>query len=381
MKKFAIAVALVAIVGASVYWMFFRPSDDDPNRIRVSGNIEVTDAEVSFKMAGRVESRSVDEGQLLQKDTIVAVLDAAELDSELALRRAEMQAAEAALAELVAGSRSEEIAAAQAAMDKAQAFVDELVAGSRQQEIKAAKAKLEANNANVDHLKRDLTRARALILSNAIAQEEHDHKLGLYEVAVAEQAASQQNLKLIEEGPRAEHIAQARATLAQAKAQFDLVKAGPREETIQQARARVEQVKASIGLAEIRIAYATLKSPLTGIVLSKNVEPGEFVAAGTPVVTVGDLENVWLRAYINEPDLGRVKVGQPARVTTDTYPDKGYEGRISFISSEAEFTPKNVQTSQERVKLVYRIKIDIANINMELKPGMPADATIELKEQ
>ena len=370
---------VTALAGLAIYWFAFRSPATDPNLIQVSGNIEVTDAEVSFKMAGRVDSRPVDEGQLIQKDATVAMLDAAELESELALRRAEMHAAEAALAELVAGSRPEEIAAAKAAMEKAQAFVDELVAGSRQQEINAAKAKLEANNANVVHLKSDLDRAQKLFQSSASSQEEVDHKQGLYEVAVAEQAASRQNLELIEEGPRAEQIAQSRSTLAQTKAQYDLVKAGPREETIQQARARIEQVKASIGLAEIKIAYATLKSPLTGIVLSKNVEPGEFVAAGTPVITVGDLENVWLRAYINESDLGRVKIGQPVRVTADTYPDKGYEGRISFISSEAEFTPKNVQTSQERVKLVYRIKIDIANINMELKPGMPADATIQLE--
>ena len=134
-------------------------------------------------------------------------------------------------------------------------------------------------------------------------------------------------------------------------------------------------------MAETRLGYATLASPLSGVVLSKNVEPGEFVAAGTPLVTVGDLENVWLRAYINETDLGRVKVGQRVRVTADTYPGKRYEGRVSFIASQAEFTPKNVQTEKERVKLVYRVKVDIRNPNMELKPGMPADAEILLEEK
>jgi HlyD family secretion protein len=118
-------------------------------------------------------------------------------------------------------------------------------------------------------------------------------------------------------------------------------------------------------------------SPLSGVVLSENIEPGEFVAAGTPVVTVGELANVWLRAYISEPDLGRVKVGQATRVRTDTYPGKFYEGRVSFLSSQAEFTPRNVQTEQERVKLVYRVKIDLPNPQMELKPGMPADAEIQ----
>lgn len=379
MKKFAIIAVILAIAGLGAYWVFWRTADVDPNLIPVSGNIEVTDAEVSFKMPGRVNFRAVDEGQLVQLDDLIAKLDDAELKSELALRQAELQAAESALAELIAGSRPEEIAAAEAGRDQSQAFVDELVAGSREQEIKAAEAKLAATQANVQHLKSDLDRALTLIRSNAISQGELDFKQGLYDVAVAEQSAAGENMQLIKEGPRTEKIAQARAALAQVTAQFELVLAGPRKETIQQATARTEQAKAGIQLAQTKLDNAILKSPLTGIVLSKNTEPGEFVAAGTPVVTVADLENVWLRAYINEADLGRVKIGQVVHVTTDTYPDKRYDGRVSFVSSEAEFTPKNVQTSQERVKLVYRIKVDIMNIDMELKPGMPADGIIEIK--
>ena len=131
-------------------------------------------------------------------------------------------------------------------------------------------------------------------------------------------------------------------------------------------------------MAQTRLSYSILSSPLSGVVLSKNIEPGEYVAPGTPVVTVGDLSNVWLRAYINETDLGRVKVGQSVRVTTDTDPNKVYAGRVSFLASQAEFTPRNVQTTQERVKLVYRVKIDLPNPQMELKPGMPADAEIQV---
>ena len=132
-----------------------------------------------------------------------------------------------------------------------------------------------------------------------------------------------------------------------------------------------------MALAETRLGYAALTSPVAGIVLSKAVESGEYVFPGTPVVTIGNLAQVWIRAYINETDLGRVKVGQAARVTADTYPGKVYPGVVAFVSSEAEFTPKNVQTVKERVKLVYRIKIDVANPAMELKPGMPADAVIQ----
>ena len=115
---------------------------------------------------------------------------------------------------------------------------------------------------------------------------------------------------------------------------------------------------------------------MSGIVIAKHAEPGEYLAPGTPVVTLGDLSKPWLRAYIDETDLGRVQLGGEAAVTTDSYPKKVYPGRISFISSEAEFTPKNVQTEKERVKLVYRVKIELANPDQELKPGMPADAEL-----
>jgi HlyD family secretion protein len=145
------------------------------------------------------------------------------------------------------------------------------------------------------------------------------------------------------------------------------------------AEARVKEADAGFALARTRLDYATLKSPVNGVVLSEHVEAGEYVVPGTPVVTIGDLRNAWLRAYIGETDLGRVKLGQSVRIRTDTYPGKTYEGRVSFVASEAEFTPRTVQTPKERVKLVYRIKVDMANDAMELKPGMPADAEIVVK--
>ena len=164
--------------------------------------------------------------------------------------------------------------------------------------------------------------------------------------------------------------------MEQAQAQYRLVKEGPRKEDIDQARAKVEQAKAALQSAETKLGYATVTSPLTGVVLSKNIEPGEYVAAGTPVVTVADIENLWLRAYVDETDLGKrnIALGTEAEITTDAYPGKVYKGHVSFISSEQEFTPKSVQTNHERVKFVYRIKIDVKNPDRELKPGMPADA-------
>ena len=157
-----------------------------------------------------------------------------------------------------------------------------------------------------------------------------------------------------------------------------LAERGPRQEQIQNARERTKQAAEGLALAETRLSFATLTAPTKGLVLADHVEPGEQVGAGTPIVTIGDVTATWLRGYIDETDLGRVAVGQGVRVMTDTYPDKVYEGTLSFIASEAEFTPKLVQTTKERVKLVYRVKIDIPNPAGELKPGMPADADIDL---
>jgi HlyD family secretion protein len=381
MNKRRLLVLLPAVLLVAVLAYLFLGRSNDGQVIRVSGNIEVTDAEVSFKILGRVEARLVDEGEMVRAGQTIARLDSAELAQEVAARRAEMQAVQAALAELEAGSRPEEIAQAEASAQQAKARLDEMLAGSRPEELSAAEAVLRRAKAEAERARLDAERYEGLYKKEIVSAQQYDAARTAYETALARQREAEEQYKLVKEGPRKEQIAQARAAWLQAQERFVLVKKGPRQETIEQARARLQQAKEGLAVAETRLGYATLTSPLAGVVLSKNVEPGEFVAAGTPIVTVGDLENVWLRAYINETDLGRVKVGQRVRVTTDTYPDKRYEGRVSFIAAQAEFTPKSVQTEKERVKLVYRVKVDIRNPNMELKPGMPADAEILVEEK
>ncbi len=334
--------------------------------------------DISFKIAGRVEKRLVDEGDKVTRGQTIAQLDTADLEADVALRRAELGAAQAVLAQLLSGSRPDEIKAAQAALDKARANLAELKAGSRPEEIEAAKADFTATEVDRDRLKTELERDNRLVAQRIITPEQHDQARAAWRVAAEKYIQALKRYELIREGPRREEIEQAQAAVDQAAAQYRLVKEGPRVEEIEQARAKVEQSKATLRSAEIKLSYATVVSPLTGVVLSKNIEPGEYVAAGTPVVTVADLDNVWLRAYVDERDLGtsRVALGAEAEVSTDAYPGRVYKGRTSFISQEAEFTPKTVQTEKERVKLVYRIKIDVKNTKGELKPGMPADARL-----
>lgn len=327
MRALPILSLVVLAVVAGLY-VQSRPAPD-LGVLWASGNIEITDAEVSFKIAGRVVERSVSEGESVKAGQPVARLDTSELAQEVALRRAEVRAAEAALAELVTGSRPEEIAQAEAVVRRMQA--------------------------DVARTRADFKRLKRLYEQDNVSVQDYDAAKSAVEVTAA--------------------------TLGEAQEQLRLVRKGPRIEKIERSRAQLQQTKEALALAETRLSYATLTSPLSGVVLSHNIEPGEFVAPGTPIVTVGDLEHVWLRAYVDETDLGRVKVGQAAQVTADTYSNKVYEGRVSFIASQAEFTPKSVQTKKERVKLVYRIKITIANPEMELKAGMPADARITLSDR
>lgn len=378
--KIAVLVFVLLLAAGStiVYWHFYLPGNSSDHEIRVSGTIETTETQVAFQIPGRVKDRLVDEGAVVKAGQTVALLDTRDLECTVAVRRGELGVAQAALAALKAGSRPQEIASAKAAWQKSANALADLEAGSRPQEIAVAEAVVAAAAADESRLGTEFRRKTPLFHRGTISSEEFDTAKAVYEVAVAKHRQAVEQLKLAKEGYRKGQIEQARAAAAQAKSQYELVKAGPRVEDIQQGEARVAQAKAALAQAETQLSYTTVVSPLAGVVLSKNIEPGEFVAAGTSIVTVGDLANVWLRAYIEETDLGRVKVGQGAWLTTDSYPGKKYEGHISFIAQDAEFTPKNVQTQRERVKLVYRIKIDVKNPNQELKPGMPADAVIEI---
>jgi HlyD family secretion protein len=327
-KKRIITVLVLGIVVSAALYVTLRLTKHDDGRIRVSGNIEVTSVEVSFKIPGRVTERLVDEGEPVHKGETVARLDPADYLHEAASRRAEAQAARALLTELETGYRKEDIAQAEAVLKRIEA--------------------------EAERLRIDFGRQQQLFKKEVISARDFDASRAAYESS--------------------------RASVQEARERLKLLRSGPRKEDIDQARARLRSAEAIQALAETRLGYATLVSPVSGMVLSKNIEPGEEVAVGTPVITIGMLDEVWLRAYISETDLGRVKLGQKATVTTDTFPGKKYPGTITFISPEAEFTPKSVQTEKERVKLVYRIKITIPNRDRELKPGMPADAEIKVNE-
>jgi HlyD family secretion protein len=317
-------IALV-IVGAVVTLLLVRRTANGPIGLKVSGTLEVTTIELAFKVEGRLHERLVDEGETVRNGQTVARLDSDELMQDRDARAADLRSAEAALADLQAGSRREEIARGEATLNR---------------------VKAEADRAAADYF-----RSEELLRREVISRMEYDAAKAAKDSSAAALREAEENLRLL--------------------------KAGPRPDAVRQAKGRQDAAQAALALSATRLAQAVLASPANGIVLSKHAEPGEMLTPGSPVITIGKMDEVWLKAYIPETELGRVKVGQIARVTSDTWPDKVYEGKISFISPQAEFTPKNVQTEKERVKLVYRVKITLSNPNGELKPGMPADAVIE----
>ena len=206
-------------------------------------------------------------------------------------------------------------------------------------------------------------------LDQTVAGLETDELIKIRDEAEASLKAAQAQYELDKtDAERAEKLFQAGAISAQ-KRDSALTKADAD-------KANAQALQASLELAQTRLGFADLVSPMDGFILVKSAEAGEVVQPGTTVFTAADLHDIWLTAYINETDLGRVKLNQPAEIRTDTYPNKAYTGTVSFISQESEFTPKQIQTTEERVKLVYRIKIKVDNAALELKPGMPADGYI-----
>ncbi len=346
--------------------------------IQVTGNMEATQVDVSAKIAGRVLSLRVREGDRVTEGQLLVRLDDAELKAEVERAEAALKSTEAQLRDLLAGARREEIEEARATADRAQSQLNDLLAGSRREEIEQAREAVRSAEATRVWTERDFKRAQELFAKELIAMQEVDRARQAYEVAVAQERSARANLQLVEAGPRRDQIEAARAQLKAARDHLDLLLAGPRPWQVEAARGQVTQARAALDLAGSRLREGTIVSPINGVILRKNLEAGEMANPGVSILTLVDPTDLWLRAYVPETDIGRIKVGMAARITIDAYKDRTFTGKITEIASEAEFTPKNVQTKKERVNLVFRIKIAVDNPEGFLKPGMPADADILL---
>ena len=311
-----LGATLAAAAGAAIITQSIRHPTPSATLL-VSGNIEAHQSLLSFKqIQSRITELPFDEGQWVEKGTVLARADDDDYRQQVILGESQLAA------------RQQELASAA-------------------QNLLAARKTVLADEAESAQKWADYTRFEALWQQQVAAQQTRDQAL----------TSAKQSHAVLER---------------------DRALVGVAMRNVAAAEANVKAATDSLRLTKITLDYTVMRAPFSGVILVRDAELGEAVQPGTPIVTLADLDHVWLRAYLNEVDLGKVGWGQPAIVTADTWPGRHYMGRISFISSEAEFTPKSVETHAERVTLVYRIKIDVDNPQHQLKPGMPADAMIDL---
>jgi len=297
-------------------------------KLTLYGTIDIREVQLAFQDGGRILGLSVDEGAVVDKGQVVAELDPARFRMEV----------ERLAGEVVAQAR----------------LVERLKNGSRPQEIAGAKAAVASARANLKEAELVLARKLSLQVTNRISQQEVDSARARMETWQATLKSAEEELSLTIEGPRREDVAAAEASLAALGAARDL--------------------------AEQRLADTKLRAPAEGVIRTRILEPGAMASAGAPVLTMALTNPLWVRAYINEPDLGRVREGMRAEVQNDSRPDKRYKAWVGFISSTAEFTPKTVETTELRTKLVYRTRIFVCDSGQELRLGMPVTVVVDAKQ-
>jgi len=387
-KRFPILILLLLVGIAVAYWL--RNSKKQPdNRLAVSGNIELNEVNIAFKTAGRLIERTVDEGDDVKKGQVLARLDRDQLQAQQARETAGLASSESQLTqaqtalEWQKATLRADLETKRADLAGAQARLAELRNGARPQERLDARAAVEAASAEAARAQKDWERAQTLYKNDDISTAQFDQYRSRSDNAEAVLKQVKEREALVLAGPRAEQIRAQEAVVERARAAVKMAEANEievkrRSEEITTRRAEIGRSKANVSLIETQLSDTVAVSPVDGVVLVKAVDPGEIVAPGTSILTVGDIDHPWVRAYINEPDRQKIRIGQEVKVTTDV-PGKVFRGKNTFISSQAEFTPKQIQTQQERVKLVYRIKVEVENPGRQLKSNMPVDAEIVLE--
>jgi len=332
MKKIIIIAFLILLmgVGSLVYFGQWRSQRGE---LHYSGTIEATDSNLAFQASGRVISVAVREGYAVTKGQLLAELDPAELRS-----------------------RKEQ---AEANLDRSIKMQDQLATllSIYKSTLPADVARAEANVTSardiVEDARKNYQRYEQLFRESVVAEKERDSVKLIYDTAKSR----------LDDGE---------AALRQAKSNLKKIEATQKE--LELAISQARQSKAALLQTDIQLNYASLLAPFSGIITSRNVEPGEVVTPGREVLTLANLFRVDLKIFVDETEIGKVKPGQDVDVKIDTFPNKVYKGKVTFISPEGEFTPKIIQTKKERVKLVYLVKVSIPNPDLELKTGMPADA-------
>lgn len=394
MKKIVVIVIVLLILGGGIF--FFVKKDREKkdvvvNYIETSGTLEVIETDCSFKIAGKIVELPILEGDSIKKGQFIGCLSSQSIDQEIAVQKSSIDTIKAQFPKIDIQinqtdiSVKKEIENAKIKVDETYARYESIKSGSRDEEITRAEHLVDQTEHVLLNAKKNYERADNLYDKGAISQQDRDNIKTSYLSAFEENKQAKANLSLLKAGAKSEDIEASFQVYNQAVANYELTLAKnfelkKLEEDKKILASQLKNAEDGLKLLEVKRADHKLYSPVTGTVLRKVAEEGENVTAGGTVLTVGNLDEIYLRGYVAETDLAKVKLGQRCELRTDTYPDKIYNGKITYISDKAEFTPKNLTTKDDRVKLVYRIKISADNSSRDLKPGMIADAFIYFME-
>jgi HlyD family secretion protein len=388
LKKRIIIIAFFSLFAVVILLVYFGQRSSGSKDLDYSGTLEATQAELSFQVTGKVSSIPVDEGQSVEKDQVMALLDTSEYQARYDQAKANLDSANADLARLEMNLETykktlpADVERYGAGVNALKAQQDQMEAGYRVQDVAKADFSLSSLQTSMEIAMKNKERYDRLFKENIISEKEHDSADLQYQSALKAYEGAKSNMDQMKEGYRAEDIRVAKAKLAEGEAilkqaKSNLSKIDMAEKEVEAARAKVAAADAAFRLAGTQLGFMELKAPFRGTVISRNVEQGEVVSLGQEVFSLADLTSIELKIYVDETEIGKVKPGQDADVTVDSFPARVFKGKVSFISQEGEFTPKIIQTHKERVKLVYLVKVMVPNPGLELKPGMPADAVLK----
>jgi HlyD family secretion protein len=375
-KPLVAGVALLAAAGSTAgYWLHFR---EPPHELRLPGTVETQDVRLSSRVGGRVAKTFVTESSIVEPGQPIVELDMPELDAQHDQLVAQRKAAEAVLLRLKNGAREEEKAAAKAAVDVAKAKLSRMERGYRDEEVEQARQELQALDAEFQNAQQELNRERSLLAKGASTMQQYDAANARYTKLLAQVSAANAKTKMMESGYRAEEIAESKAEVARLQANYDLLLAGTRSEEIAEAEAKILDLTAKSEEIDVKRKERLVTAPERAVVEVLSVRPGDIVGPNQTVALVLRADDLWVKAYISEIDLGRIRLGQKVKVTCDTYPDKRFEGVVSYIASASEFTPRNVQTVDERRHQVFGFKVRVTDPDGVFKSGMAADVWLPL---
>lgn len=386
-KPLILVIFLVLFIGVAGL-VYYGQWKEKTSELYYSGTLEATESNLAFQVNGRVSRVLVDDGWKVKKGQLLAELDRKEFLTREAQARADLDRAQEnlsrseALLALYKQTLPEEVTRADASVSALKSNLRELKSGYRVQEVEQARRVLETARLTMENAKRNKIRFDKLYEGKGVSEKERDAVRLQYETAFEHYRKAQEAFSLLKEGYRSESIEAAKAKVAEGQAVLREAKSNLKRIDItdieaEAARAQMEGAVAGLKLAKIQLNHTQLRAPFEGVITSRNVEPGEVVSPGREVLSLADLSTVKLKIFVGETEIGKVKPGQKVTVKIDTFPHKTFTGHVSYISPQAEFTPKIVQTHKERVKLVYLVKIIIPNPDLELKSGMPADAWFE----